>query len=205
MSSRVFQSIVLQMKECTDRVIGVVDDQGTVHILFTNFINPLNEFWFKDSLIKILSDKLSFFPITINTIDIIVINPIPPICISANKIICPIAVNCSTGITVVRPVTQTAEVDTKSESIIFIGCLLHIGKLNSNAPISIMAIIASNNVLVGSISLFTFSIVFIPLFIYIIFFLVCTLFKKFTHMLIYFFFLIWLFFLHIILCNIFKN
>ncbi len=30
MSSRVFQSIVLQMKECTDRVIGVIDDQGTV-------------------------------------------------------------------------------------------------------------------------------------------------------------------------------
>ena len=30
MSSRVFQSIVLQMKECTDRVMGVIDDQGTV-------------------------------------------------------------------------------------------------------------------------------------------------------------------------------
>ena len=33
MSSRVFQSIVLQMKECTDRVIGVIDDQGTVRIV----------------------------------------------------------------------------------------------------------------------------------------------------------------------------
>ena len=29
MSSRVFQSIVLQMKECTDRVIGVIDGDKT--------------------------------------------------------------------------------------------------------------------------------------------------------------------------------
>ena len=36
MSSRVFQSIVLQMKECTDRVIGVIDDQGTVCLLYTS-------------------------------------------------------------------------------------------------------------------------------------------------------------------------
>ena len=30
MSSRVFQSIVLQMKECSDRAVGVIDEQGTV-------------------------------------------------------------------------------------------------------------------------------------------------------------------------------
>jgi len=30
MSSRVFQSVVLQMKDCTDRAIGVIDSEGTV-------------------------------------------------------------------------------------------------------------------------------------------------------------------------------
>ena len=30
MSSRVFQGIVLQMKECSDRAVGVIDEQGTV-------------------------------------------------------------------------------------------------------------------------------------------------------------------------------
>ena len=30
MSSRIFQSIVLQMKDCSDRAIGVIDEQGTV-------------------------------------------------------------------------------------------------------------------------------------------------------------------------------
>lgn len=30
MSSRIFQSIVLQMKDCTDRAIGVIDEHGTV-------------------------------------------------------------------------------------------------------------------------------------------------------------------------------
>lgn len=30
MSSRVFQSVIVQMKEATDRCIGVVDEQGFV-------------------------------------------------------------------------------------------------------------------------------------------------------------------------------
>ena len=30
MSSRIFQSIVLQMKDCTDRAVGVIDEQGAV-------------------------------------------------------------------------------------------------------------------------------------------------------------------------------
>lgn len=30
MSSRVFQSVIIQMKEATDRCIGVVDEQGFV-------------------------------------------------------------------------------------------------------------------------------------------------------------------------------
>ena len=30
MSSRVFQSVVLQMKDCSDRAVGVIDEQGTV-------------------------------------------------------------------------------------------------------------------------------------------------------------------------------
>ena len=30
MSSRVFQSVIIQMKEATDRTIGVVDEQGFV-------------------------------------------------------------------------------------------------------------------------------------------------------------------------------
>ena len=43
MSSRVFQSIVLQMKECTDRVIGVIDDQGTV--VSCNQLTWIGEKW----------------------------------------------------------------------------------------------------------------------------------------------------------------
>ena len=43
MSSRVFQSIVLQMKECTDRVIGVVDAQGTV--VSCNQLSRIGEKW----------------------------------------------------------------------------------------------------------------------------------------------------------------
>ena len=43
MSSRIFQSIVLQMKECTDRVIGVVDDQGTV--VSCNQLTWIGEKW----------------------------------------------------------------------------------------------------------------------------------------------------------------
>ena len=30
MSSRIFQSVVLQMKDCSDRAVGVIDEQGTV-------------------------------------------------------------------------------------------------------------------------------------------------------------------------------
>ena len=30
MSSRIFQSVVLQMKDCSDRAVGVIDGQGTV-------------------------------------------------------------------------------------------------------------------------------------------------------------------------------
>ena len=30
MSSRIFQSVVLQMKDCTERPVGVIDDQGTI-------------------------------------------------------------------------------------------------------------------------------------------------------------------------------
>ena len=30
MSSRIFQSVIIQMKEATDRCIGVIDDQGFV-------------------------------------------------------------------------------------------------------------------------------------------------------------------------------
>ncbi len=43
MSTRVFQGIVLQMKECTDRVIGVVDDQGTV--VSCNQLTWIGEKW----------------------------------------------------------------------------------------------------------------------------------------------------------------
>lgn len=30
MSSRIFQSVVLQMKDSTDRAVGVIDSEGTV-------------------------------------------------------------------------------------------------------------------------------------------------------------------------------
>ena len=43
MSSRVFQGIVLQMKDCTDRVIGVIDDQGTV--VSCNQLTWIGEKW----------------------------------------------------------------------------------------------------------------------------------------------------------------
>ena len=43
MSSRVFQSIVLQMKDCTDRVVGVIDDQGTV--VACNELTLMGEKW----------------------------------------------------------------------------------------------------------------------------------------------------------------
>ena len=43
MSSRVFQSIVLQMKECSDRAVGVIDDQGTV--VACNNLTCIGERW----------------------------------------------------------------------------------------------------------------------------------------------------------------
>ena len=43
MSSRIFQSIVLQMKDCSDRAIGVIDEQGTV--LACNELAYIGEKW----------------------------------------------------------------------------------------------------------------------------------------------------------------
>jgi len=43
MSSRIFQSIVLQMKDCTDRAVGVVDEQGTV--IACNELSCIGEKW----------------------------------------------------------------------------------------------------------------------------------------------------------------
>ena len=43
MSSRIFQSIVLQMKESTDRTVGVIDDQGTV--IACNELTLMGEKW----------------------------------------------------------------------------------------------------------------------------------------------------------------
>ena len=44
MSSRVFQSVVLQMKESTDRIIGVIDHDGTV--VACNELSSIGEKWF---------------------------------------------------------------------------------------------------------------------------------------------------------------
>ena len=43
MSSRIFQGVVLQMKECTDRVVGVIDEQGTV--VSCNELTRIGEKW----------------------------------------------------------------------------------------------------------------------------------------------------------------
>ena len=43
MSSRIFQSIVLQMKDCTDRAVGVIDEQGTV--IACNELSCIGEKW----------------------------------------------------------------------------------------------------------------------------------------------------------------
>ena len=43
MSSRVFQSIVLQMKECADRYVGVIDADGTV--VASNELTLIGEHW----------------------------------------------------------------------------------------------------------------------------------------------------------------
>ena len=44
MSSRIFQSVVLQMKECTDRAIGVIDSEGTV--VACNELTSIGERWY---------------------------------------------------------------------------------------------------------------------------------------------------------------
>ncbi|MEG2119973.1 MAG: PucR family transcriptional regulator, partial [Pseudoflavonifractor sp.] len=43
MSSRIFQSVVLQMKEGTDRAIGVIDSEGTV--VACNELTSIGERW----------------------------------------------------------------------------------------------------------------------------------------------------------------
>lgn len=43
MSSRIFQSVVLQMKDCTDRSIGVIDSEGTV--VACNELTSIGERW----------------------------------------------------------------------------------------------------------------------------------------------------------------
>lgn len=43
MSSRIFQSIVLQMKDCTDRAVGVIDEQGAV--IACNELSCIGEKW----------------------------------------------------------------------------------------------------------------------------------------------------------------
>ena len=43
MSSRIFQSIVLQMKDCSDRAVGVIDEQGTV--VACNELSCIGEKW----------------------------------------------------------------------------------------------------------------------------------------------------------------
>ncbi|MDD6160841.1 MAG: helix-turn-helix domain-containing protein [Oscillospiraceae bacterium] len=43
MSSRIFQSIVLQIKECSDRAVGVIDEQGTV--VACNELSCIGEKW----------------------------------------------------------------------------------------------------------------------------------------------------------------
>ena len=43
MSSRIFQSIVLQMKDCSNRAVGVIDEQGTV--VACNELTCIGEKW----------------------------------------------------------------------------------------------------------------------------------------------------------------
>ena len=43
MSSRIFQSVVLQMKDSTDRAIGVIDSEGTV--VACNELTCIGERW----------------------------------------------------------------------------------------------------------------------------------------------------------------
>ena len=43
MFSRIFQSVVLQMKDCCDRAVGVIDEQGTV--IACNELSCIGEKW----------------------------------------------------------------------------------------------------------------------------------------------------------------
>ena len=43
MFSRIFQSVVLQMKDCCDRAVGVIDEQGTV--VACNELSCIGEKW----------------------------------------------------------------------------------------------------------------------------------------------------------------
>ena len=43
MSSRLFQGIVLQMKDCSDRYVGVIDADGTV--IACNELSLIGEHW----------------------------------------------------------------------------------------------------------------------------------------------------------------
>ena len=43
MSSRIFQSVVLQMKDSTDRAIGVIDSEGTV--VACSELSSIGEHW----------------------------------------------------------------------------------------------------------------------------------------------------------------
>ena len=43
MSSRIFQSVVLQMKDSTERAIGVIDSEGTV--VACNELSCIGEHW----------------------------------------------------------------------------------------------------------------------------------------------------------------
>ena len=43
MSNSIFQSVVLQMKDCTDRTIGVIDSDGTV--VACNTLTSIGERW----------------------------------------------------------------------------------------------------------------------------------------------------------------
>ena len=43
MSSRIFQSVVLQMKDSTDRAVGVIDSEGTV--VACNELTCIGEKW----------------------------------------------------------------------------------------------------------------------------------------------------------------
>ena len=60
MSSRIFQGVVLQMKDCTDRAVGVIDEQGTV--VACNELTRIGEKWGAAALLAAEGDS----PVTSN-------------------------------------------------------------------------------------------------------------------------------------------